>query len=137
MADLVITAASVLAGSTAVVEHGAKAGATLTAGQVVYKDTADGKLKLADNDHATAAIRSAYGITLNGASDGQPVSVLKKGPLTLNAVMTAGTTYVLSSTAGGIAPQADLLSGDDVIILGVARSTTVLEVNIVDTGVTL
>lgn len=137
MADISVTAASVLAGATAVVEHGAKAGATLTAGQVVYKAASDGKLKLADNDNATSEIRSAYGITLNGAADGQPVSVLKKGPLTLNAVLTAGTTYVLSATAGGIAPQADVASGDDVIILGVAKSTTVLEVNIVDTGVTL
>lgn len=136
MADISITAAAVLAGASALVEHGCKAGATLVAGVVVYKDTADGKLKLADNDGA-AALKTAYGITLNGAGDGQPISVIKRGPLTINAVLTAGAVYYVSGTAGGIAPVADVTSGHDVIILGVALSTTVLDVNINDTGVTI
>lgn len=136
MSDILVTAASVLAGASALVEHGAKAGATLTAGQVVYKDAADGRLKLSDND-AAAALKTAYGITLNGASAGQPVSVAKRGPVTFNAVLTAGTVYAVSGTAGGIAPLADVTTGDDVIVLGVALSTTVLDLQINDTGVTL
>ena len=95
------------------------------------------KLKLADNDSGTAAVRTVYGIALHASLDGQPLSVIKRGPLTLNAVLTAGTTYVLSSTPGGIAPQADAASGDEVVILGVALSTTSLDVNIKNTGVTL
>lgn len=137
MADISVTVTAVLAGASAVVEHGGKAGATITAGQVLYKDAADGRLKLADNDNATAAIRAAYGIALNGGATGQPISVIRKGPLTMNAVLTAGTTYVLSSTPGAIAPQTDAASGDEVVVLGTATSTTVLDVLINDTGVTL
>jgi hypothetical protein len=135
MSDLSVTAASVLAGASALVEHGCRAGATLVAGQVVYKDT-DGLLKLSDSNGA-AALKAVYGITLNGGGASQPISVIKRGPLTLNAVLTAGTTYCSSTTPGGIAPQADITTGGDVIILGVALSTTVLDVNINDTGVTL
>lgn len=138
MADLSITAASVLAASSALVEHGqAKAGQATTAGQVLYKAASDGKLKLSDNDSATAEIKGVYGIALNGAADGQPISVIKRGQLTLNAVLTAGVVYCVSGTPGGIAPLADVTSGHDLIVLGVALSTTVLDVNFNDTGITL
>ena len=134
MADLVITASAVLAGSNAIKEAGT-AGATITAGQVVYKDADDGKYKLADADAATAEERTARGIALNGASDGQPLTVIRSGDLTMNAVLTAGVDYYLSPTAGGICPQADLLTGDYVVALGYAESTTVLAVQIQYTGV--
>ena len=81
MADLTITAASVVAGEGASVKQGT-AGATITAGKAVYRDGADGKYKLADSNGATATIRGVDGIALNGASDGQPVSILTAGPLT-------------------------------------------------------
>lgn len=137
MTDISVTASAVLAASSALVEHGCKAGAAITAGQVVYKAAADGKLKLSDNDSGTAEVKGVYGIALNGASDGQPISVIKRGPLTLNAALTAGVVYCLSGTAGGIAPLADVTSGHDLIVLGVALSTTVLDVQFNDTGITL
>ena len=134
MADLTITAASVIAGSTATKETGT-AGASITAGQVVYKDASDsGKFKLADNDSATAAARTVYGIALHAASSGQPLTVLKSGPITIGATTAVGTVYMLSSTAGGIAPVADAGSGDYVTVLGVGTSTTVIEVNIQAAG---
>jgi hypothetical protein len=136
MADLVITAAAVLAAASATVEAG-KAGATITAGQPVYRDSADQKYKLSDADSATAAAKAPRGIALNGGSDGQPLSIIKSGDLTMNAVLIAGTAYYLSPTPGGIAPLADVLSGDDVVLLGVAKSTTVLAVDIQIPGVTL
>lgn len=136
MSDISVTATAVLAAASALVEHGGKAGTTIVAGNVLYKDAADGKLKLADNDNAAAGIRSVYGIALNGAAANQPVSVIKRGQLTMNAVLTAGGVYSLSGTPGGIAPDADVTTGDDLIILGVALSTTVLDVQINDTGVT-
>lgn len=136
MTDIVVTATSVIAANSALVEHG-KAGASITAGQVVYKDSADGLLKLADHDSATAAVRAAYGIALNGGASGQPIAVARRGLITFNAVLTKGTTYCLSGTAGGICPQADVTTGDDLIILGPALSTTVLDLNINDTGITL
>jgi hypothetical protein len=136
MTDLVITAAAVLAAASASVEAG-KAGATIVAGQVVYRDTADQEYKLADADSATAAAKAPRGIALNGGSDGQPLSIIKSGDLTMNAVLTAGTAYYLSPTAGGIAPLADVEAGDNVVLIGLAKSTTVLAVDIQIPGVTL
>lgn len=133
MADLTITPANVLAGTGARIEHG-KAGATITAGQVVYRDSADAKWKLADNNSATAAVRQARGIALNGAADGQPLAVHLGGPLAMGTVFTAGTVYYLSDTPGGICPVEDLASGEYVTPLGVATSTSVLEVNIQNSG---
>lgn len=133
MADLVLTAASVLASSDATIEHG-RAGAAITAGQVVALNTTTGKLVLADADGATGIDRPR-GIALNGASDGQPLAIVKAGDVTFNAVLTAGVTYYLSPTPGGIAPRADVLTGDIVSVLGVAKSTTVLALDIQYSGV--
>lgn len=122
MADLSITASSVLAGAGALIEDGI-AGATITAGQAVYK-AADGTWALADADSATAAARDAKGIALNGASANQPIKVQKGGEITVNAVLTAGTTYYLSGTAGGICPVADVGTGEYYDVIGIAKSTT-------------
>ena len=136
MTDLSITAANVVRGSTAEIEHGT-AGATITAGQAVYRDSADGEYKLADSDSATAAIRVPRGIALNGGSDGQPLTIIKSGPVTIGATMTAGVAYYLSDTPGGIAPVGDLTTGDYPCLLGIATSTTVFEVKIISSGVAL
>ena len=133
MSDLSITAASVIAGAGATKELGT-AGATITAGKTVYLDTSDGKYKLADADSSTDAVRSPAGIALNGASDGQPLVVHKAGPITIGATLTAGVTYYLSPNPGGICAIADVLSGDHTIILGMATSSTVLNVNIQESG---
>lgn len=136
MADLTITAASVLKGSDAVVEHGTF-GATVTQGQPVYLDSADGKYKLADCDSATAAAKSPRGIALNAGSNGQPGSIIRSGDLTMGATLTAGTAYYLSPNAGGICPLADVASGDDVVLLGIAESASVLHLDIQIPGVTI
>ena len=136
MTDLVITAASVVAAAAAVKETGI-AGATITAGQVVYRDASDSKFKLADGDSVTAAIRKPIGISLNGASASQPLAIVKSGDVTFGAILTAGTAYYLGDDPGGISPVADLASGDDVVLIGIAISTTVLRVGIVISGVTL
>lgn len=137
MADLSITAANVLSATSGVRRSNRTAGATVSAGKVVYLDATDNKCKLADCDSATAAVRSPLGIALNGASDGQPLTVHEQGPLTIGATMTAGVSYYLSPNPGGIAPIADILTGDNTIFLGIATSTTVLDVNIHESGVTL
>lgn len=134
MVDLSITAASVVPGSNATVEKGT-AGATITAGQAVYKDGTTSKFKLADANGS--GTRSVYGIALNGASDGQPLAVVRAGDVTIGATLTAGVAYYLSENAGGIAPIADIGSGDDPIIIGMAKSTSVLTVDVQDPGVTL
>ena len=133
MVDLVITPANVVKGANATTRDGI-AGATITAGQVVYRDSADGKYKLADSNSATAAVRSPDGIALNGASDNQPIEVLTEGDITIGATLTAGVAYYLSDTPGGIAPVADVGSGEYSTIIGIAESASVLNVQIHESG---
>lgn len=134
--DLSITATSVLPGSDAVVENGTL-GATVTAGQAVYKEASSGTWKLADSDSATAEVRQAKGIALNGGGAGQPVRVERSGDITVGGTMTAGVEYYLSNTAGGLCPVADVGSGEYVVPLGVSSSTTVLKLSIQYSGVAL
>lgn len=129
MATLAITAANVLASASATKKTGV-AGATITAGQVLYKDAADSnKLKLADANGA-AALRVVEGIALHGASNGQPLTYVIRDPnFNPGAVLVVGTTYMLASdTPGGIAPDADAAAGDYVTTLGVAETTTGLNI---------
>lgn len=127
MADLTITASAVLSSADATTENGT-AGATIAAGQRVYLDTATGRYELADADAATVLERRTRGIALNSASDGQALRIHKAGDLTVGAILTAGTTYYGSPTPGAICERADVLTGDYVEIIGVAKSTSVLAV---------
>jgi hypothetical protein len=135
MADISITAGNVVPGSDAVRESGT-AGATITAGQLVYLDTSDMKFKLADSNGA-AALRVPNGIALNGASNGQPLSVQKGGDITIGGTLTAGIPYFLSDTPGGLCPLPDIGAGEFSCIIGIAKSTSVLAVNIQPSGVAL
>ena len=137
MADLTITAANVLAVAGGSIERGI-AGATTTAGQVVYLDAATtGKWQLADSDAAGATARGQgkIGIALNGAANGQPQAVQTDGDITIGATLTPGAEYVLSDEPGGICPRADLATGDYVTIVGVAVSASVLRLRFTYTGV--
>lgn len=136
MSDISITAGSVVAGSDAVTENGI-AGASITAGQVVYLDSSTNKYGLADSDSATAGIRAPRGIALNSASANQPLGVLRSGSITIGGTLTAGVAYYLSNTPGGICPVADVGAGEYSVLLGLATSTTVLNVAIQASGVSL
>ena len=132
MADITITAANVLAASNATTVD-VNAGETVTAGQLVYIDAADGEAKLVDNDaEATSEVK---GVALNGADDGQPLEVCTRGNLNPGATVVVGTIYCSSSTAGGIAPAADLATGDFTTILGVATTAANIYVSINNSGV--
>ena len=135
MADLVITATSVVAGSGASTTNGA-AGETITAGQAVYK-AASGLWLKADNNAGTEIARQAQGIALNGAAINQPVRVLTGGLLTLGATMTAGVAYYLSDTPGGICPVADVGAAEYVVQIGIATTTAIIDVDIKYPGVAL
>jgi hypothetical protein len=136
MADLVITASSVVPGSGAKKTTGT-AGASITAGQVVYLDSSAGTYKLADCNSGTTAALSPAGIALNGAASGQPITVLESGPVTIGATVTQGVGYYLSATAGGICPVADLTTGCHPVLLGFATSTSSITVDIQEAGVAL
>jgi hypothetical protein len=136
MVDLVITGGSVIAGANSVKDSGI-AGETITAGMPVYKSATTNKWMKADSNSATAEVKHPIGIALNGAALNQPLTVHKSGDITIGATLTAGSRYYLSETPGGIQPEADLGSGEDVALLGLAKSTTVLAVDIQYPGVTL
>lgn len=135
MADITITAANVLKGNGANLEHGT-AGAATTAGQTVYRD-ANGKYQLADSNSGTAIARVPRGIALHAAGANQPLTILLSGPVTIGATLTAGVAYYQSDTPGGICPVADVGSGEYATIIGIATSTSVLAVEIKASGVAL
>ena len=134
MADVTITAAEVLPTSTTGVESGI-AGATLTAGMPVYKDSTDGNsLKPCDADASASA--QCVGIMLCGAADGQRCIYAKTGDIDPGFTAVAGEAYAVSTTAGGIAPVSDITTaGDFICILGIATSASNLRLNIFSTTV--
>lgn len=132
MAAISVTASSVLPGSTCDVTQGT-AGASITAGQPLYIDTANGNvLKVADADASDLASTVA-GIALHAAASGQPIVYAKGGYVTFNAVLVAGKAYVLGATAGDICPIADLTTSWRTSLLGIAYSTTSLRLLLVNT----
>ena len=134
MADLVITVGNVLAASTAVVAIGVAA-ESLSAGQVIYKDaTNSNKITRADAN-AGAATSAAVGITLHAALAGQPIQYIVSGGFNPGATVAVGTIYIVSSAAGGIAPSSDLASTWYTTILGIATTTTNINVQINSGGV--
>lgn len=134
MADLTITAANVIKGASAQAADGI-AGATITAGMSIYPDASDSnKLKPCEHDQ-DAEEAACSGIALNNAGNNQPIKYCKEGPLAFGAILTVGETYVVGAGAGGIAPIGDLGADDYVTILGVASTTSQLDVKINATGV--
>jgi hypothetical protein len=134
MADLSVTAANVVVGSNASRSDGV-AGEAIVAGKAVYKASTTKKWMLADSNSATAEAREAIGIALNGASLNQPIAVQTNGDITIGATLTAGVGYYLSDTPGGICPIADVGTGEYVCLLGLAKSATVLALDIQFPGV--
>lgn len=135
MADYSVTAANVLASGQARKETGV-AGAAVTAGQPVYKEAATGLFKLLDVNSATAEAQVYYGIALHAAASSQPLTVVIDDPdFTPGCTMTKGDRLFGSGNAGGIAPSADVASGWNVQILGVAKSTTKMVLRPINSGV--
>ena len=129
MANIAIVAANVVAGSNSVSEGGVS-GEAITAGQAVYRNEDTGKYMLADSNSTTSAARKARGIALNSVAANQPISVHRSGDLVVGAVLTPGTAYYLSDTPGAVCPLADVGAGEYVCLLGLAKSTTVLAIDV-------
>lgn len=131
MADLSITATSVIA-SAAARRVTKTAGATITAGQPVYVLTA-GTIGPADANDSTKA--TVLGIAENGGATGQRISVVTEDPaFVLGATVAIGDVLMASTTAGGIAPVADATTGDFVTVLGVAVSTSAINLKPIAAG---
>ena len=123
--DLSITATNVKPGANAIIRRDWTAGEAITAGQLVYRSSSDFKVYKADSDSGTAAVRDCIGFALNSAALGAPVFVdIEDDDLTIGATVANGTVYILSATAGGIAPLADATTGWYVTVVCVGKSTT-------------
>jgi hypothetical protein len=136
MVDLVVAPANVVAGSNAQRTSGT-AGVAILAGQLIYKDSTTQKYLLADTNAAALEARKPQGVALHGASLNQPITLATSGDVTIGATLIAGTDYYASDTPGGICPRADVGTTENVVLVGLAKSTTVLAIDIQITGVTL
>lgn len=133
MADLTITAANVVAASNATRVTGT-AGETITAGQPVYAKSSDSYHLWKCDANFSADTAAAVGIALHAASDGQPLTYITAGDVDLGATLVEGTVYVVSATAGGIAPAADLTTGWYTTVLGVATTSSNLAMQLQVSG---
>lgn len=128
MANISVTAANVIDQAGATILNGYRAGATITAGQPVYLDSATLTWKLGQATSQTLAL--IKGIALGGASSGQWLAVQTDGDINLGATLVATTSYVVSATAGAIAPQVDIITPNWVSLIGQAISTSILRMKI-------
>jgi predicted RecA/RadA family phage recombinase len=132
MVDITVTAASVTPQPGAQFGEGI-AGETIAQGKVVALNDSK-QVVLADSNSATASIRAAVGIAVNGASLGQPIKYQKAGDINIGATVVVGTTYALSETPGGIQPTADVGAGEYVSVIGTAITTSRIRMALNVTG---
>ena len=125
MADITVTPASVVPGASATTIQ-STAGETITAGMAVYLKASDSRWWKAqcDGTAAESGNGTSYGIALCGASAGQPIVVdIADSGVTIGGTTVVGTVYVVSATAGGIGPWADLASTNFVTVIGVGDTS--------------
>lgn len=133
MPDLTITATQVLPTDSTETDSGIL-GVTATAGQLVYRS--DNKLLLADANLSPDAA-DTIGLLLNGGGPGQTAQIATGGDVIVGAgaAPTRGTFYVLSATAGGIAPAADLAAGWYRTFVGCGNDNNIITLNITAFGI--
>ncbi len=134
MADISQTAGSVglTDESSAVTVQTVQAGEALTQGQPVY--LSGGKYYKADAD-AGAVNAAAVGIVMTpAATNVYFLMTITGATIDLGATLTVGETYVVSGTAGAIAPIADLATGDWVTIVGTATAADTIVLTMDATG---
>ena len=131
MADIAITGTSLPQPSNPFVLLSGVAGQNLTAGQCGYVKAADGLIYTSKSK--TAGAMQVTGIIMDTVSTGAAVRLLKSGNLNINAVAVVAVPYVLAED-GGIAPAADLATGDTTVVIGVGITTTQILVSIINSG---
>ena len=97
----------------------------ISGGQAVYEDlTNGGKFNLCDGDAAASA--RMIGIAVSDAAAGEDCTVALAGSVitVAGASFTKGVTYYVSLNAGGLAPFADISTGDYMTLACIALSTT-------------
>lgn len=135
MADLSITESNVAIASESSRVVPITFGETLLKGELAYLKASDGLYWKADSDASDTAKVSH--LVIVGGTAGQIGVGLQQGNVSLGAILTAGTVYVLSSNSGKICAISDgnHASGDFITIIGVASTTSVLNFKINATGI--
>jgi hypothetical protein len=112
-------------------------GATIGIAQPVYQDATDNnEAKLADANASTATA-AAVGIAITPGVDTGYGYVATGGSIVLvGTTMVVGQQYFVGPTAGEIIESSELATGERVTLLGVAASTTQLDLTIKATGIT-
>jgi len=121
MVDITVTPANVrwVSGTA---PRKAVAGAQIDPGELVYKDLTTLEHLLADAD--TDAASEVDGLAISNGEDGREMWIAPAGArCNFGATLTAGTVYALSATAGGIAPEADLATGDYIVVVCIGEGT--------------
>lgn len=124
MADLTVTAANVVTVSGGI-NKDFVAGEAFTAGQCVYLKTSTNKWMKAQCDGTAeeAGSGTVLGIALNTGVLNQPAAVQTSGIITAGATVVVGKIYLVSATAGGIAPVDDIVtSTQKVTVLGIGAT---------------
>lgn len=122
MTDITVTPADVrwISGTA---PRKVNAGAQVDPGELVYQDPADLEYKLADGDALATLNNPALAIS-NGEDGRNMLAAFKGARCDFGATLTAGTIYVASLTAGGIAPESDIMTGDFILIVCIGEGTT-------------
>ena len=137
MADLTINAAAVSTSSLATIRREYSGGATLTAGQLVYKNASNQWVTF-DSDAGSGAganVADMRGIALNNCANGQPLAVCTADPnFAIGATVANGVSYYGSVNTGAITATVPV-TANYTVHLGVAISTTRINLNPTASGV--
>jgi hypothetical protein len=129
MGAITITSAAKVRPLNGAITRRGTAGATLTPGQAVYLDGANG-WKLADADAQASA--QARGVVVSDGygsvsfASGQVVDIVVLGPVEGYASMTPGGPVYVSPTAGALDQTLSSTAADYNFIIGWAEQATVL-----------
>jgi len=131
MADITVLDTDVDEGSNAETAR-VEAGETMAAGTVLWINTSTGAGHPSDGGDLT---KPPAGITVNQGNTGQEVKYQYGGEIELGdagAPLTIGMLYVASAANNGkIAPITDIVATEVYYILGWARTTKILVMNLV------
>lgn len=130
MADVSITPGDVRLYTQDALPKTLLAGGTITAGDFVYFDSATRNWKRAQADGTAAESQAVY-IALSDAASGEYFIGVDSTLVVIGmSALTLGVMYVVSATAGKMAPIGDLTTGQYITLVGVPSSTSVLDCKI-------
>ena len=130
--DLTIVTANSGAGSslTGFASKRVQVGETFTGVQPAYYDTASKKYKLCIATDSSKY--KASGIIMGAGVDGDFLELVTAGLIKPGATLSKGRRYVVSSASGMIMLDTSIASGDYVMDLGIAHSTSELLIRLYD-----